>query len=390
MASRDQLKIFVGGLPQQTTKASLDQYFAQYGYADSYVMQDKATGRSRGFGFVNFTDAMVMEAVLQMSHEVDGCPITVSPYAGSGNYNPRAGKPSAPAGGGGFSEAAGGAGGMDTSGTTAMLTQIQQQLQAVAAAAQGGGGGRGGGEVAAPSPNAGDGSTNSMKIFVGGLAQHTTKESLNSYFSQFGHADSYVMMDKATGRSRGFGFVNFNEERVVQMVLQYSHEVDGTIITVSPYEGAKAGGSSKPPAVAGGNDAAGTAALLSNTLGLLSKLQNQLGSPAGGQQLQEMSTPAVQAVTMPNKLFVAGLTPSTTTEMLQEAFAPYGPVDCVVMTDKVTGRSRGFGFVTLSDPGTAQAAMAAQHFVDGVQAEVSECWEKGTGPSKSRRIGGPY
>jgi len=380
MAGRDQLKIFVGGLPQHTTKATLDQYFAQYGYADSYVMQDKATGRSRGFGFVNFTDQMVMEAVLQMSHEVDGCPITVSPYAGSGNYNPRSGNRGTAAGG--FAE---GAGGVDAATTAALLTQVQQQLQAVAAAAQGGGGGE---EAAAPSQNAGDGSTNSMKIFVGGLAQHTTKDSLNAYFSQFGHADSYVMMDKATGRSRGFGFVNFNEERVVQMVLQYSHEVDGTIITVSPYEGAKAGGGSAKGG--GSNDAGSTASLLSSTMGLLSKLQSQLQSPAGGQQLQEMSTPAVQAVPLPNKLFVAGLTPSTTSEMLQETFAAYSPVDCSVMTDKVTGRSRGFGFVTLTDPATAQAAMVAQHFMDGVQVEVSECWEKGTGPSKSRRIGTPY
>merc|ERR1719490_533590 len=74
------------------------------------------------------------------------------------------------------------------------------------------------------------------KIFVGGLAQHTTKESLDAYFSQFGHADSYVMMDKATGRSRGFGFVNFADEQVMNLVMQYSHEIDGTIITVSPYE----------------------------------------------------------------------------------------------------------------------------------------------------------
>eukprot|EP00425_Heterocapsa_triquetra_P027849 CAMPEP_0195109268 /NCGR_PEP_ID=MMETSP0448-20130528/89011_1 /TAXON_ID=66468 /ORGANISM="Heterocapsa triquestra, Strain CCMP 448" /LENGTH=56 /DNA_ID=CAMNT_0040145879 /DNA_START=9 /DNA_END=176 /DNA_ORIENTATION=+ len=51
-----------------------------------------------------------------------------------------------------------------------------------------------------------------MKVFVGGLAQHTTKETLNAYFGQFGPADSFIMMDKASGRSRGFGFVNFSDE----------------------------------------------------------------------------------------------------------------------------------------------------------------------------------
>jgi len=372
-AARDQLKIFVGGLAQHSTKQTLDQYFSQFGFADSFVMQDKATGRSRGFGFVNFRDPTVMEAVLQASHEVDGCPITVSPYAG--NFNPRGGvaraAPSAAAMGTAAGMAGGGidaTGGMDA--TATLLSQVQQQLQVAAAAAGcGSGGGGGGAETMQAS------SSSNLKIFVGGLAQHTTKESLNTYFSQFGHADSYVMMDKTTGRSRGFGFLNFSEERSVNMCLQYSHEVDGTIITVSPYEnssGAKGGGSGGGNGMAGGGS---EAEMMSNTvaytLGLLQKLQSQL---MAGQNLGGVG----MAQTTPNKLFVGGLTPSTTSEMLQEAFAAYGPVSCEVMKDKETGNSRGFGFVTLTAPEFAQAAMQAQHIVDGAQVEVSECWEKGT------------
>merc|ERR1719195_2242444 len=129
-------------------------------------------------------------------------------------------------------------GGMD--GTAALLLQIQSQLQVAAAAAAAGTGGDASliMQAQAQEPTASTGpQVDPRKIFVGGLAQHTTKQSLDTYFSQFGHADSYVMMDKASGRSRGFGFVNFPEERMVQMVLQYSHAVDGTLITVSPYEG---------------------------------------------------------------------------------------------------------------------------------------------------------
>ena len=55
-----------------------------------------------------------------------------------------------------------------------------------------------------------------MKAFIGGLAQHSTRDSLNAYFSQFGQADCVIMMDKASGRSRGFGFVDFQDAQVMQ------------------------------------------------------------------------------------------------------------------------------------------------------------------------------
>jgi len=45
------------------------------------VMMDKASGRSRGFGFVNFTDEATMEAVLTVPHQVDGVAITCSRYS---------------------------------------------------------------------------------------------------------------------------------------------------------------------------------------------------------------------------------------------------------------------------------------------------------------------
>merc|ERR1719217_339096 len=48
------------------------------------------------------------------------------------------------------------------------------------------------------------------KLFVGGLPQGVTAAELRTYFSNFGPvSDAVVMMDSATGRSRGFGFVCF-------------------------------------------------------------------------------------------------------------------------------------------------------------------------------------
>ncbi|KAI1850626.1 hypothetical protein JX266_003908 [Neoarthrinium moseri] len=51
------------------------------------------------------------------------------------------------------------------------------------------------------------------KIFVGGVSQDTTEAEFKDYFAQFGRVvDATLMMDKDTGRPRGFGFVTFESE----------------------------------------------------------------------------------------------------------------------------------------------------------------------------------
>ena len=63
---------------------------------------------------------------------------------------------------------------------------------------------------------------------------------------------------------------------------------------------------------------------------------------------------------MSKKLFVGGLAWATTSEGLQKAFEQYGEiVEAKVITERETGRSRGFGFVTMADNGAADAAIQA-------------------------------
>jgi len=53
----------------------------------------------------------------------------------------------------------------------------------------------------------------SKKIFVGGLAATVTEEAFRSYFEKYGRiTDAVVMMDRTTQRSRGFGFVTYDQE----------------------------------------------------------------------------------------------------------------------------------------------------------------------------------
>ena len=59
------------------------------------------------------------------------------------------------------------------------------------------------------------------------------------------------------------------------------------------------------------------------------------------------------------KLFIGNLPWSIRTDQLQELFSQFGEVeDCIVMTDRDTGRSRGFGFVTFTNAEDADKAVA--------------------------------
>jgi RNA recognition motif-containing protein len=77
----DNNRLFVGNLPWSVTSQSLKELFAKFGeVTDAVVISDRATGRSRGFGFVTFAKAEdVAKAKDEMNNkEVDGRAIVVS------------------------------------------------------------------------------------------------------------------------------------------------------------------------------------------------------------------------------------------------------------------------------------------------------------------------
>lgn len=79
------------------------------------------------------------------------------------------------------------------------------------------------------------------------------------------------------------------------------------------------------------------------------------------------------------KLFVGGLSWDTTDQSLRAAFERFGVVtDAKVITDRETGRSRGFAFVTFDDADAAKAAIAAMDgsMLDGRTVRVNEAEEK--------------
>ncbi len=97
---------------------------------------------------------------------------------------------------------------------------------------------------------------------------------------------------------------------------------------------------------------------------------------------------------MNTKLFVGNLSFNTTENDLQDAFAVHGTVtEANLMTDRSTGRPRGFGFVTMSSPEEAQKAIEALNGanLDGRNLTVNEARpkeERAGGGFRGERHGG--
>ena len=86
---------------------------------------------------------------------------------------------------------------------------------------------------------------------------------------------------------------------------------------------------------------------------------------------------------MGKKLFVGGLSWNTEDASLRAAFEQYGAVaDAKVIKDRETGRSRGFGFVTMSNDAEATTAITSMDgkAIDGRTVKVSEALERAPRP----------
>lgn len=94
---------------------------------------------------------------------------------------------------------------------------------------------------------------------------------------------------------------------------------------------------------------------------------------------------------MGNKLFVGGLSWDTDDNGLGQAFDRFGSIsEAKVITDRETGRSRGFGFVTFQTDDEAKTAMQAMDgtTLDGRTIRVNEAQERSSAPRGGNGGGG--
>ena len=102
-------KLYVGNLSYNVTSASLEQLFSEFGEVRSAeVIQDRETGRSKGFGFVEMQEDNGANSAIQALHERehDGRPLTVNEAKPRENRGGGGG-----GGGGGYRGGSGGGGG---------------------------------------------------------------------------------------------------------------------------------------------------------------------------------------------------------------------------------------------------------------------------------------
>lgn len=140
------------------------------------------------------------------------------------------------------------------------------------------------------------------KLFIGGLPRETSTQQLRDHFSKHGRIVDCVVMRWSDGRSRGFGYITYDNNDSATDALMMTQSLGGRVVDVK------------------------------------------------------------RAVPGTNKLFVGGLPQGVTAAELRTYFAGFGPVsDAVVMMDSATGRSRGFGFVCFAPgPEGATAIASAQ------------------------------
>ena len=153
-------------------------------------MRDGASGRSRGFGFLTFKDPKTVNVVMVKEHYLDGK--IVRPDKSSSTKTPiRLPSP-------------------NSRPKSSPSSKIDPKR-------------------AIPR----DEQERTSKIFVGGVSQDANEHVFKDYFAQFGRVvDATLMMDKDTGRPRGFGFVTFDSEAAVDATLAGDLQILGKPIEV--------------------------------------------------------------------------------------------------------------------------------------------------------------
>ncbi|KZT53374.1 RNA-binding domain-containing protein, partial [Calocera cornea HHB12733] len=158
-------------------------------------------------------------------------------------------------------------------------------------------------------------------IIVKNLSWNVDEDWLRTEFAACGEITGVrIQLDRDTGRSRGFGFIDFTEPAAVTKALEtlQGHEIDGREVTIDKCE------------------------------------SNPRNKEARANKFGD--TPSAPSQT----LFVGNVSFDCDEDTLWQAFADFGSVKSVRLpTDRDTGKPKGFGYVEFEDQAGATAAFQA-------------------------------
>ena len=191
----------------------------------------------------------------------------------------------------------------------------------------------------APSPPPRD-AASSRKLVVLGLPWDTDDAALRAHFGGAGADgggvdidDAVVLRDRATGRSRGFGFVTFTHAPdAADAVASSPHTIDGR------------------------------------------RCEARFAAPRGAPRT---SAPAPAPALRCSRVFVARVPPTVTDAEFRAHFEAFGAVtDAYMPRDAVKGGHRGIGFVTFASPSSVDAVVSTPHRLGGADVAVDRATPK--------------
>jgi len=173
------------------------------------------------------------------------------------------------------------------------------------------------------------------KLFVHGLHPNTTKQSLARAFQPYGNLKEAVVLLEQHDRSKGCGFVVYEHSGSAHHALSSSVIVDGR------------------------------------------RVQCDYAWKGNPKKMALLTQPVISAeqrlAADGRRLFIHDLAWKTSNDTLRRAFQQYGTIqEAVVIHDRQTGKSKGFGFVTFTSSDAAVAALREpEKYIDGRKAKVA-------------------
>ncbi|CAF4293197.1 unnamed protein product, partial [Rotaria socialis] len=167
------------------------------------------------------------------------------------------------------------------------------------------------------------------KIFLGGLSYNTTDDTLRAFCSRFGKMTDCVVMRTPEGKSRGFGFVTYEDTSAVEDFMRARpHTIDNRLI------------------------------------------DTKRAMPREDQNSAESHLTV-------KKLFVAGLRDGIDEPCLRQYFTRFGNITEVLVMNDRDGKPRGFAFVTFDDyDAVDKVILEKPHIVNGRNLDVKKAVPK--------------